>query len=129
VDCSPAAAVESVDFVDLDFFSELVVAVETVGVCDSLEASVVDFLLLLDFLVVEESEVDVVSSAVLDFFFFLDLAVLVSLWSAGGCAHGCCAGDWVTGSDDARRLTPPASKNKAATTKRYRAAYRYHVSF
>jgi hypothetical protein len=89
VDWSAAAAVESADFVDLDFFFELVVAVESAGACESLEASVVDFLLLLDFLVVEESEVDVVSSAVVDFFFFLDLVVLVSLWSAGGCADGC----------------------------------------
>jgi hypothetical protein len=77
---------------------------------------VADVLLLLEFLVVEESEVDVVSSAVVDFFFFFDLVVLVSLWSAGGWVDGCCAVDWVAGSADAaHRLTPPASKNKAAS--------------
>jgi hypothetical protein len=121
VDCSPAAAVESVDFVELDFFFEVVVALESVGgVCDSLEASVVDFLLLLDFLVVEESEVDVVSSAGGDFFFFLDLVVLVSLWSAGGGVDGCWAVDCVAGSAEAAsRVTPPANKNKAASKATY----------
>jgi hypothetical protein len=101
----------------LDFFFEVVVVLESAGgVCDSLEASVVDFLLLADFLVLEVSEVEVVSSAVVDFFFFLDLVVLVSLWSAGGCVDGCCAVDWVADrEDEARRLTPPASKNKAAS--------------
>jgi hypothetical protein len=117
VDWSPAAAVESADFVDLDFFFEVVVAPESAGgVCDSLEGSVVEFLLLLDFLVLEVSEVEVLSSAVVDFFFFLDLVVLVSLWSAGGCVDGCCAVDWLAGgADDPRSLTPPASKNKAAS--------------